>query len=216
MSEIAQGRNVRVEVGITEGTAKVVSAVTKADPGVVSSTAHGLANGSVGYFDTIVGMDELEGQPARVDDQATDAFDAEGVDTTGFETFVSGNFIPVTAWSTLSQSVDYSLTAGAGTREDRTCLIDKKDKDQLITQGVESCTMNLRALTEDNVALAYIRAKSKNLDYVVFRITLHDGAQRIFRGQPAKPGESLAAKGLGTGTLEVAGITGDVLYLPAL
>lgn len=213
MSEIAKGRGVRVEVGITEGAAKTVSAVSKASPGVVSSTAHGLANGSAGYFDTIVGMDEIEGQVARVDDQATDAFDAEGVNTTNFGTFVSGTFVPVTAWATLSQSVDYSLGGGAGTTEDSTVLLDKKDKLTLITQGVETATLNVRALTEDNVAMAKIRAVATELGYLVFRITMHDGAQRLFRGQPSLPGESLAAKGLGTGSVSVQ-VIGDVLYLP--
>lgn len=216
MSVIAQGRNVRVEVGITEGTAKVVTAVSLANPGVVTSTAHALTDGSVGYFDSVVGMDEIEGQPARVADGDTNSFDAEGVNTLGNGTFVSGNFIPVTAWATLSQSVDYALSAGAGTAVDSTVLLDRKDKELMITQGIENCTLNVRSLTEDNVAMAYIRDVAREVGYAVFRITLHDGAQRVFRGQPSKPGESLAVKGLGTGAITVTGINGDVLYLPAI
>lgn len=215
MSEIAKGRKVKVEIGSTEGAAKTVTAVTLANPGVVSSTAHALANGSVGYFDAVVGMDEIDGQPARVADQTTDAFDAEGVDTTDFSAFTSGQFVPVTAWSTLSQSTEYQLGGGAGTVEDSTVLLDSKDKQEMITQGVESVTINVRALTEDNAAMAKIRSVAKQVGYLVFRITLHDGAQRIFRGQPSLPGENLAVKGLGTGTLTVA-VKGDVLYLPAL
>ena len=42
------GRGVRVEVGKTEGSAKTVTAITLADPGVATSTAHGLTTKSVG------------------------------------------------------------------------------------------------------------------------------------------------------------------------
>ena len=38
------GRGVRVEIGTTEGSAKTVSAVTKANPGVASATSHGMAS----------------------------------------------------------------------------------------------------------------------------------------------------------------------------
>ena len=56
------GRNVRVEIAATYDTAKTVSAVTKANPGVASSTSHGMANGAIGYFsDTTEGMNELAG-----------------------------------------------------------------------------------------------------------------------------------------------------------
>lgn len=211
-NEVARGAGVRLEVGFTEGSAKVVSGVTKANPGVVSSTSHGLANGSVGYFDTLVGMAELEGQVARVSGSATGSFNAEGVDTTNFDTFTSGNFIPVTAWKTLSQSTEYQIGGGDGAVEDFTTLLDKKDKSRKVTLGAETVTINCKSLTADNEAMAKIRSTARALGYLVFRATLHDGSQRLFRGQPSLPGESLAVKGLGTGSVSVT-VIGDVLYL---
>jgi hypothetical protein len=49
----------------------------------------------------------------------------------------------------------------------------------------------------------------------VFRITLADGSQRIFRGQPSIPGESVAQGALGSGQMSVT-VKGQVCYLPAL
>ena len=79
------GRGVRVEIGTTEGAAKTVSAVTKANPGVATSTAHGLLTKSVGYFDTVAGMDELLGQAIRLGTVATNTFDLEGLDTSNYD-----------------------------------------------------------------------------------------------------------------------------------
>lgn len=215
MSEVARGAGVRVEIGYTEGSAKTISAVSLDNPGTASSTAHGLNDGSVGYFTGLAGMSELDGQACRLVDKTTDAFDLEGVDTTDFEAFTSGSFIPVTAWKTLSQSTEYQIGGGDGAVDDQTTLLDKKDRNVKITLGAETVTINVRSLTEDNEAMAKIRAIARKLEYLVFRITLHNGAQRIFRGQPSLPGENLAVKGSGTGSLSVT-VSGDVLYLPAL
>lgn len=215
MSEIAQGRNCRVEIGLTEAAPDIVTAITAANPGVVSSAAHGQANGAVGYLFEVLGMDEIDGQAYRVANTAAGTFELERIDATGYAAFISGSAIAVATWATLSQSTEYQLGGGPGTLEDSTVLLDKKDKQKLITQGVESVTINVRALTEDNAAMARVRSVARALGYLVFRITLSDGAQRIFRGQPSLPGESLAVKGLGSGSLSVA-IKGDIIYLPSL
>lgn len=215
MSEIAKGRNCRVEIGLTEDAPDVVTAITLANPGVVSSATHGQANGGIGYLSDVVGMDEIDGQAYRVANQASGTFELEGIDTSDYSAFVSGNAVAVATWATLSQSTEYQLGGGAGTLEDSTVLLDRKDKQVLITQGVESVTINVRALTEDNLAMAKVRSVARALGYLVFRITLDDGAQRVFRGQPSLPGENLAVKGLGTGSLSVA-VIGDILYLPAV
>ena len=96
------GRGVRVEIGTTEGSAKTVSAITGANPGVATSTAHGLLTKSVGYFTGVEGMVQLEGQAARLGTVATDTFALEDIKTTAYGTFSgSADFIPITAWSTL-------------------------------------------------------------------------------------------------------------------
>jgi hypothetical protein len=56
-----KGRNVRVEVATLFGTAKTVTAVSKANPGVASSAAHGLANASIGYFENVLGLGRTVG-----------------------------------------------------------------------------------------------------------------------------------------------------------
>jgi hypothetical protein len=97
-----KGRGIRVEIAATFGAPKVVTAVTKANPGVATSTAHAMANNTVGYFDGVSGMVQLEKQACRVKNQVTNAFDLQGLNTTQYSDFVSGNFIPVATWQTLA------------------------------------------------------------------------------------------------------------------
>ena len=221
--DIIIGSGVTVEIGLTEGAAKVVTNITKSDPGVASVAAHGLANLSAGYFNDIVGMDPLDGQAARVGvggSPTVDNFGLEDLNTTNYPAFVSGEFVPVTSWATLSQSTQYQLGGGAAKTEDIGTLIDTTEKLLSTRNAAETVTIDLRSLKEDNVALDKIRSVARELGFLVFRITLPPtapdtfGAQRLFRGQPSIPGESVAQAGTGTGQMSVT-IRGRIVYLTA-
>ena len=209
------GRNVRIEVSKTEGTEKTVSAVTVADPGVATSAAHGLANGAVGYFRDVTGMVNLDGQAARASAVDTNTFTLQTLDTSRFPAFTAGEFVPVTVWSTLARSSGYSIGGGDAAKQDDTCLLDTITQEINGLLAAESVTLNLKKQTIDEEALQLIRKAARNQEYLVFRITLVDGAQRVFRGQPSMPGEDVQSGSIGTGTFGVT-VKGAVLYLPAV
>ena len=217
------GSGVKVEIGLTEGAAKTVLSVTRTNPGIATSTAHGLAFGSAGYFDNVVGMDPLDGQAARVTDTGSPSADTiglEDINTTNFPDFTSGQFVPVTAWATLSQATQFQLGGGAPKTEDIGTLIDTTEKLLTTRNAAETVTIDIRSLKEDNTALAKVRQVARALGFLVFRITIPPsgtdtvGAQRLFRGQPSIPGESVAQGGTGTGQLTVT-IRGQICYLQA-
>lgn len=215
MEGILRGRNCRVEVGTTEGAAKVVTAVTQANPPVVTSADHGLADGSVGYFANVVGMDQLNGQIVRVANSDAGTFECEGFDASDFDAFVSGDFIPITAYATLFQSTEYQLGGGSVVTDDATVLLDKIEQLEAIMLSAETVTINMKALEEENVALAKVRTLARSLTKGAFRITSENGAQRLIRGAPGLPGESLAVKGTGTSSLTITP-KGFIAYLPAI
>lgn len=208
------GRNVRVEVSKTEGTAKTVSAVTKANPAVATSTAHGLADAAVGYMNAVTGMVQLDGQAVRVNTPLTDSFQLEGINSTNYPAYTAGEFVPVTAWATLSRSSNYQIGGGDADKIDTTCLIDiiKQEANGLL--GAQTVNISLKLETTDEEALALVRAAALSQAYMVFRITLSDGAQRVFRGQPSLPGEDVGQGALGTGSFSVT-VKGQVLFLGA-
>lgn len=210
---VPKGRNCRVEIAATYSAAKTVTAVTKAVPPVVTSAAHALAEGTIGYFDNVVGMDELVGQAGSVDATATNTFNAEGLDSTSFGTFASGSFIPVATWLTLSTATKYSIPEGAADELDATTLLDRikqTDTGLMAAQNVQLTKLSDMQLP----ALAIIRSAALNNGYIMVRITLSNGERRVFRGQPGLPGEDLDVNTLAQSGFGIK-VKGQVLMIAA-
>jgi len=78
---------------ITEGDV-TVTAITKANPGVVTANSHGYANGDFVILSSVIGMTEVNGKTFKVSNKATNTFELENVDgvdvdTSGFTTYSS-------------------------------------------------------------------------------------------------------------------------------
>ena len=78
---------------ITEGN-KTISAVTKANPAVVTATSHGYTNGDEVIITAIVGMTELNGKRFKVANKATNTFQLQSlagvnINSTNFTTYGS-------------------------------------------------------------------------------------------------------------------------------
>ena len=80
---------------VLTGSANTITGVTQANPGVVTSAAHGYSNGDEIYIDSVGGMTELNGRNYRVANVTTNTFTLQnlfGVDinTTSFTAYTSG------------------------------------------------------------------------------------------------------------------------------
>lgn len=197
------GRGVRVEVGKTEGSAKAVSGITLADPGVATSTAHGLTAKSVGYFSGVTGMVNLEGQAVRLGTVATDTFVLEDIDTTGYPAFTAGNFIPITAWATLSKATSISEGGGEADKLNVTTLLDNIRQERNGLLAAQTVTIQLLAESLASEALQLLRRGARDSDLFVFRVTWANGDVAIFRGEPSLPGRDVQQGQAGTGSLTV-------------
>ena len=122
------GTNVTVSVQSTLGGALTVSAVSVDSNGLATatSTAHGLSNGDVVVFTVAGGMVQLDGQAVRVANVATNTFELEGLDASGYDTWTSGTCKKVTAFSTLSSAQNITMPNPAPAKLDATTLIDKQ------------------------------------------------------------------------------------------
>ena len=74
---------------------KTITAITKANPGVITSNSHGFANGDEIYIIGVGGMTQLNGRNFRVANVTTNTFTltdlfGNAIDTTNFTTFTSG------------------------------------------------------------------------------------------------------------------------------
>lgn len=94
--------------------AKTITAITNANPGAVTSTAHGYANGDIALIGS--GWSALNDAPVRVAGQTTNAWNLEGIDTTSTTRFPAGagagTSRKVLTWAALSQVLDPSTSGG--------------------------------------------------------------------------------------------------------
>ena len=69
---------------------KTISAITKANPAVVTATSHGYSNGDHVWINNVVGMTEVNGRRYTVANKTTNTFQLSGVDSSSYTTYSSG------------------------------------------------------------------------------------------------------------------------------
>jgi hypothetical protein len=198
-----RGINVKLEIALTFSAAKVVTAITKAAPGVATSAAHGLTDGMVGFWTITDGMVELHEQATRVKNSATNAFDLQSLDTTTYSTFTTGTFTPAATWATLSEAVGYSIGGGSANQLDDTRLLDTKTRNVNGLLGAQNVTIDVRNQTFNSAIMDKIETAARTQVNQLYRVTLFDGSSRVFYGMPSMPGENLASGQLASGQFGV-------------
>lgn len=77
-------------VSTATSAAKTITGITAANPAVVTSTAHGLSNGTIVMLAGIAGMVQLNNRAFVVANTATNTFELKGVDATTYTAYSSG------------------------------------------------------------------------------------------------------------------------------
>jgi len=72
--------------GIITETGKTITAITKANPGVVTASSHGYSNGDYVIITGVVGMTELNGRQFKVANKTTNTFELQDMDGDNFDT----------------------------------------------------------------------------------------------------------------------------------
>lgn len=86
-----------VDAGLTYDSPLTLTAVTQANPAVLTSAAHGLSNGNRVLISDILGMTDLNDSQYLVVGVTTNTFEltdllGNAIDSTGFGTYISGGF----------------------------------------------------------------------------------------------------------------------------
>lgn len=111
MATARKWSNVSVAMESAQGADLTISGITKANPGVATSTAHGLSNGDYVLLD-ISGMHQLDGKVVRVANVTTNTFELEGVNTTDFDTFSSGTANEITFGTSITTATSVNSSGG--------------------------------------------------------------------------------------------------------
>lgn len=210
-----KGRNVKVEVAATYASAITGVTISNANPGVATKTLHGLSNDAVGYFDSVSGMARMDGQAARVKNGTANTFETQGIDTTNFGA-ISGtcSFVPVATWETLAEATAYRAGGGSAEKLDVSRLIDVAKQEELGQLPSDSVSIDVLAQDTPSAAMLVFENAVQTQSLVLVRITLGNGAVRLFRGEPSLPGEEVRQGQIGTGSMDVT-VRGLFLKLAA-
>lgn len=106
----SQGSAVYIQDDDATTSAITITGITAANPGVVTSTAHGRLEGDVGTFAAIGGMTQLNGTTGIVANPTANTFEIGN--TTGFTAYTSGGTFTPVGWLQACEIRNFSLTGG--------------------------------------------------------------------------------------------------------
>ena len=103
-----------VSIATAYGTAKTVTAITNANPGVVSAATHGFTNGDLVTMTS--GWSNLNNRIVRVSGSAASAFNLDGQDTSSTALYPTGSGVgtatPITNFQQITQIMGFATTGG--------------------------------------------------------------------------------------------------------
>lgn len=172
--------NVQVSLQSALATADTITGITNANPGVVTSTAHGMANGDYVVL-TVNGMPALNDRVVRIANVAANTFELEGVDTTLLGTFTSGSAQAVTFGTTMTTLTGINASGGDPEFADVTTIHDNIRKQVPVVTS--PMTMSFDSLFDaGDAGLVALKAAADALAKRAVRISFSSGSKIVFSG----------------------------------
>ena len=169
-----------------KAAAKTITAITKADPGVLTSVAHGYANGDVLLLE-VQGMVELNKRLFVVKNQAADTYQigdidgTSGIDTTAFSDFTSGTSRKVTLGTSIPGCQEFNFAGGDIKTVDSTTVSDLVDTEVVTGASAMSADMTMQWDPSDPAQQAMRTAFDLRAEKA-FKVRWPDGAFVLFYG----------------------------------
>jgi len=172
--------NVQVSIQSAIAAADTITGITKANPGVVTATGHGWADGDYVYYN-VEGMYQLDERIVRVDNVTANTAELEGLDTTNFETFSSGAGQVVTFGTSVTTAVGISGSGGDFEFADVTTIHDAARKQIPSFSSALTFTFDM-IFDPADAALAALKAASDLKAKRAMKITWSTGAIMVLNG----------------------------------
>lgn len=165
------------------GSALTVSAITNANPGVATSTAHGLSNGDI--VEVTSGWSKLTNRVVRVSGVTADTFNLEGIDTSSTTSYPAGSGAgsarKVTTFVQLAQILNTSTSGGE--QNFATYQFLESDESSEIPTNKSPRRLVL-SLADDPTLAGYVEAAKANEDRLVraVKFALPGGSSIYYNG----------------------------------
>lgn len=160
--------------------AKTLTAISKANPAVLTSSAHGLVDGDVVKPASVVGMTEINGKVGVVRVLTANTFELCGVDSTSFSTYTSGGTVTGVA-ARLGNWTTWNGLDGQASDIDVTDLdsVAKEYRAGLVDFG--QITLNVQVKDDDDGQMALRGSQAASGPSSKMVITFKNGKTRTFQ-----------------------------------
>lgn len=187
-----------------------ITAITAANPPVVTATAHGIANGAIVAAANIGGMTQLNNRAFVVANQTTNTVELKGIDATGYTAYTSGGTLTEHTMIAVGEvrSVPEGFN-GTAAEIDSTHMTSTAMEIEQGLQDFGTVTMEVNLVTD--TGQARLRALKEGQLKVPFSITLSDGRVTAFMAFVA----SFSFSAAGPNTIVSGSITLRVSNAPA-
>jgi hypothetical protein len=170
-----------VHIGSAVGSALTVTIATNANPCVMTSTAHGLANGD--YVIVSNSWARTTDRVFRIANVTTNTFELEGHDTTSTSIFAAGSGVgsvkKVTTWTQITQVLN--VTSQGGEQQFATYQPLEGDREVRIPTIKSGGGVDME-VGDDPTLAGFVAAMAANDDRVAraLRITAANGSKSLF------------------------------------
>ncbi len=207
-----QGSTLQVSTGAL--ATKAITAITKANPGVVTSAAHGLALGTVGRIAAVGGMTELNGNLYVVDNPSTNDFQLAGTDTTGYGTYTSGGTFAPQAYTAFCELTGMDQQDGTSDEIDVTTICSTAKEFEVGLSDSGTATLNYNFAPKTGVQAALIAAKKAGTQVAIRLGFPNSGGTIVLLGSVQQSSFSGSVGGVWTGSTTLK-LSGDIFVLGA-
>lgn len=201
-AQTAQRSRLRIHTSV--GLTKTITAITRANPCVVTAT-HDFQVGDIVVLDGIVGMTELNGRVFVVSAISTTvSFTLAGVDSTNYTTYASGGTAIEQNMTAVGNIKDFNIDQDAPTEIDTTNLDSTRKEFMIGLAGSWSMNCAMDTDPTDTGQLELTKAQNDGL-IRTFTVTLASGKVFAGRGFVMNFGASGSPDAVVNGTLAVRG-----------
>jgi hypothetical protein len=195
MPNVSFWSKVAIAVQSALAAADTITGITKASPGVVTSTAHGISNGAFVLLE-VTGMTQVNDRVFRVANVTADTLELEGEDTTNYDTFVSGTAKEITFGTSMATVTGLTAAGGEFEYDDVTTIhTDVRTEAPTVASAARYTFENLFDLADP--ALIALKAASDAKTKRAIRITFANAQKLVFNaycGATLSPGGSAPGK----------------------
>jgi hypothetical protein len=204
-----QGSHISIQTEFAaDSPAQAITGITQADPPVVTSTGHGLANGDVVYITDVVGMIEVNERPFIVDGVTSSTFKLFSTDSTGYAAYVSGGSFSASNWSEFCEVKNWNRTGASKSQNDvsTVCSDEQEFESGLPGPGSLALTFNYAGDTSTaQIALHAWDASSEK--FGIKRELPKNGGTRVYLGSVQQMSDTGGVNGVweASSTIQLSG-----------